>query len=107
MDPSATTRSVYGWLTSQLLLLKEDVGAPTDARERGAPHPVPERHERRENRLETVSSALYNTLEESACDFRAALDEIALRQKLEDLTSRLGGRKVPQRFGRGAGQPLC
>jgi hypothetical protein len=94
-------------LASQLLLLKEDVGAATDARERGAPHPVPQRHERREDRLETLSSALYNTLEQSTRDFRAALDEITLRQKLEDLTSRLGGRKVPQCFGCGAGQPLC
>ena len=85
------------------LTLKEDVGAATDARERGAPDPVPERDERRENRPETVGAALYNTIEESACDFRAALDEITLSQQLEDLTSRFGGRKLPQRFGCGAG----
>ena len=97
--------SAYGWLTSQVLLLKEDVGAAADARERRAPDPVAERHERRENRLETLSAALCGALEQSRRDLRAAQDEIPLRQQLQDLTSRLGGRKVPQRFGGGAGQP--
>jgi hypothetical protein len=93
-------------LTLQLSLLKKNVGAATDAGERGAPHPVPEWHEGRENRLQTLGPALDKALEQSACDLRAALNELALRQQLEDLTPRLGGREVPQCFGCGAGQPL-